>query len=115
MADRRSDNDGGRNKRQKVDSDAANNPYLAHMYNDNNNDDGNQSYDRSYNGGGAGPSDGLKHFKRHATTTALAAKAEDGPYNAFNGNPLSEKYFRILKTRRNLPVHAQRWVASYLW
>ena len=45
---------------------------------------------------------------RHATTAAMAEKAEDGPTNPFNGQPLSNKYFSILKTRRNLPVHVQR-------
>ena len=38
----------------------------------------------------------------------MAKKAEDGPSNPFNGQPLSQKYFSILKTRRNLPVHVQR-------
>lgn len=108
MADRRNDVENGRSKRQKVDSDPASNPYLAHMYDEDSADT--QNYGRSYNGGGSGPADGLKHFKRHATTSALAAKAEDGPSNPFTGKPLSEKYFRILKTRRGLPVHAQRYV-----
>ncbi|KAJ9623058.1 DEAH-box ATP-dependent RNA helicase prp43 [Taxawa tesnikishii (nom. ined.)] len=117
MADRRSGQDGGRAKRQKVsDSDPSSNPYLAHMYPDEAADD--QGYDNgNYSNGGAtlratsngqGQPDGLKHFKRHQTTAALAKKAEDGPSNPFNGNPLSERYFGILKTRRNLPVHAQR-------
>jgi pre-mRNA-splicing factor ATP-dependent RNA helicase DHX15/PRP43 len=38
----------------------------------------------------------------------MAKKAEDGPENPFKGGVLSERYFGILKTRRNLPVHAQR-------
>ncbi|KAF1349061.1 pre-mRNA-splicing factor ATP-dependent RNA helicase PRP43 [Delphinella strobiligena] len=108
MTDRRSQVDNGRNKRQKTTTEDLNNPYLAHMYEGGNN----QGYENG-NGNGyttlsSGSSDGLTHFKRHETTSAQAAKAEDGPNNPFNGNPLSEKYFRILKTRRNLPVHAQR-------
>jgi pre-mRNA-splicing factor ATP-dependent RNA helicase DHX15/PRP43 len=63
------------------------NPYLAHMY-DNENP--------------------LSRFQRHETTTAQAQVAEDGPNNPFNGAPLSQRYFNILKTRRDLPVHKQR-------
>ncbi|KAI9666800.1 MAG: DEAH-box ATP-dependent RNA helicase prp43 [Alyxoria varia] len=47
-------------------------------------------------------------FKRHATKAKQAKEAEDGPDNPFNGKPLSDKYFSILESRRNLPVHAQR-------
>ena len=47
-------------------------------------------------------------LRRHATTAAQAKAAEDGPNNPFTGKPLSQQYFRILKTRRDLPVHAQR-------
>lgn len=50
----------------------------------------------------------LKGLKRHETTAAEAEKVEDGPLNAFTGNSLSEKYFDILKVRRDLPVHSQR-------
>lgn len=49
-----------------------------------------------------------KDFKRHKTTAAIAMKAEDGPSNPFTGEPLSNQYFKILQTRRNLPVHVQR-------
>ena len=104
MSDRRS-GDESRAKRQKMESDPASNPYLAHM---NHNEDNGYSNGRS----DGGASDGLTHFKRHQTTAQLAAKAEDGPSNPFNGKNLSERYFGILKTRRNLPVHAQRYVAS---
>ena len=38
----------------------------------------------------------------------MAKLAEDGPNNPYNGRSLSKSYFNILKTRRNLPVHAQR-------
>ena len=47
-------------------------------------------------------------FKWHATSASMAAVAENGPNNPFNSKPLSREYFRILKTRRDLPVHAQR-------
>lgn len=101
MADRRSDgeDDGAARKRVKM-SDPKNNPYLAHHYEDNESN----GYSNGYSNG----SGGLDHLKRHATTTAQAQKAEDGPNNPFNGKPLSQQYFNILKTRRNLPVHAQR-------
>ena len=64
-------------------------------------------------GGQANPrSDGnetiLSTFKRHQTTAELASMAEDGPENPMNGKPLSKNYFKILQSRRNLPVHAQR-------
>lgn len=114
MADRRPGaEDYARSKRQKVsDTDPSSNPYLAHMYPDEAADDG---YSNGYGAklkptaNGDGPSDGLKSLKRHATTTAQATKAENGPANPFNGKNLSERYFGILKTRRNLPVHAQRY------
>lgn len=94
MADNRSDSEGGaRAKRQKMDAgDPKNNPYLAHMYENNN----------------ASDNSALAKFKRHQTTAALAKKAEDGDINPFTGRPFSSKYFSILKTRRDLPVHTQR-------
>lgn len=95
MVERRTDlEDGSRAKRQKMDSgDPRDNPYLAHMYEGAN---------------GADTHSALAKFKRHQTTAALAKKAEDGDINPFNGQPFSSKYFSILKSRRDLPVHAQR-------
>ena len=88
------------------------NPYLAHM--DQQQDDG-FGYSNGYGHGlksgtmnGASTGTTLAKFPRHATTAAMASKAEDGPNNPFNGKPLSDQYFNILRTRRNLPVHAQR-------
>jgi pre-mRNA-splicing factor ATP-dependent RNA helicase DHX15/PRP43 len=81
-------------KRQKTNglTNPASNPYLAHMYPSSSpkNDDG------------------LRGLKRHETTAAQGMKAEDGPNNPFTGKSLTKKYFNILKTRRNLPVSAQR-------
>jgi pre-mRNA-splicing factor ATP-dependent RNA helicase DHX15/PRP43 len=79
-------------KRQKTSADMApeSNPYLAHMY-------------PSQTNGAS-----LRSFKRHATTAAQARQAEDGPLNPFTGKELSKRYFGILETRRNLPVHSQR-------
>ncbi|KAI7123847.1 putative pre-mRNA-splicing factor ATP-dependent RNA helicase, partial [Hortaea werneckii] len=92
-------------KRQKISDDsdmdsAKNNPYLAHMH------DGDESNGASGQANGNGSS--IAGLTRHATTAKAAAKAEDGPLNPFNGNQLSDRYFSILKGRRNLPVHAQR-------
>jgi hypothetical protein len=105
MADRRpspSADGGSRAKRIKTgpsDMDPKSNPYLAHHYED----------DANGHGNGYGADDTpLAKFKRHQTTAAQAARAEDGPNNPFTGQPLSQKYFNILKARRDLPVHAQR-------
>ncbi|KAI1432381.1 P-loop containing nucleoside triphosphate hydrolase protein [Xylaria sp. CBS 124048] len=50
----------------------------------------------------------FRHFQRRQTTAKQAKKTEDGEINPFTGQPHSERYFSILKTRRNLPVHQQR-------
>lgn len=105
MADRRpapDDADMPKGKRPKTtDLDPTANPYLAHHYESNG---GYQS--NGYNGNSG--STALSNFKRHATTALQAHDVEDGPNNPFNGNPLSQQYFKILKTRRDLPVHKQR-------
>lgn len=93
MADQ---SDAPRAKRQKteqMETDPRSNPYLAHMYDK-------DSYQSSP----------LAKLKRHKTTMEQARKAEDGDANPFNGAPLSSEYFKILKARRDLPVHAQRFV-----
>jgi pre-mRNA-splicing factor ATP-dependent RNA helicase DHX15/PRP43 len=93
-------------KRQKTNDDRAN-PYLAHMHDDSTN--GIDLDDATTNGNGGNHASGsLSSFKRHHTTDKQAKIAEDGPNNPFNGNPLSQRYMSILKTRRGLPVHAQR-------
>ena len=108
-------------KKPQPDMDPRMNPYLAHMYPEEWEDKSEENgYVNGYSfnsgpgrAGGAGyASVAFKKFKRHATTAALAAKAEDGPNNPFNEQPLSERYFTILKGRRQLPVHAQRQVQS---
>jgi len=81
-------------KRQKMDP--GSNPYLAHMH------DNNDGYDKKKG------SSSLTNFKKHATTSKQAQIAEDGPLNPFTGKQLSDRYFSILKTRRNLPVQLQR-------
>ena len=77
---------------------AYNNPYLAHML-----------PDQGYLPPVAAARGPLRDFKKRATTAAQAAKAEDGPDNPFTLRPLSRNYFDILKKRRDLPVHAQRY------
>lgn len=90
-------------KRQKT-LDPKDNPYLAHMYEDN-----------ASNGYGNGAENSpLAKFERHKTTAKMARKVEDSEVNPFNGKPLSQRYMSILKTRRDLPVHAQRSVNPYL-
>ena len=88
--DRRPEAEGNpRAKRLKVsDVDPKDNPYLAHRYEE----------------------PAKNKFRRYATTAAMAKEAEDGPNNFLTGQSLSAQYFRILETRRNLPVHAQRYV-----
>ncbi|KAJ2906286.1 pre-mRNA splicing factor ATP-dependent RNA helicase prp43 [Zalerion maritima] len=75
--------------------DPSNNPYLAHMYPNSNS--------QSSNGSGA-----FSNFQRRKTTAQQAEKVEDENFNAFTGNPHTKKYFNILKSRRDLPVHKQR-------
>ncbi|KAK5108974.1 DEAH-box ATP-dependent RNA helicase prp43 [Meristemomyces frigidus] len=88
------------------------NPYLAHMYNDNESqhDSGVSLSDAaSLNGHPNGNGSNGSAMKRHATTMKQAQTAEDGPHNYFKpAAQLSDRYFGILKTRRGLPVHAQR-------
>jgi len=78
---------------------AYNNPYLAHMLPD-------EGYSPNVQAS-RGP---LRDFVKRNTTAAQAAKAEDGPENPFTLRPLSHNYFNILQKRRELPVHAQRYV-----
>lgn len=99
-------------KRQKMADDKADrqNPYLAHMYNSDEPADSGVSLNGMSNGSSLGSSKhgALSKIKRHASTAKQAKEAEDGPLNPFTGSNLSERYFGILKTRRDLPVHAQR-------
>lgn len=62
-------------------------------------------------GAASGP---LRDFRQRQTTATQARKAEDGPDNPFTLRPLSKQYFDILKKRRDLPVHAQRYVPHIL-
>ncbi|KAL2829928.1 P-loop containing nucleoside triphosphate hydrolase protein [Aspergillus cavernicola] len=105
MVDRRSDSENGsRAKRQKMDksgTDPRENPYLAHMYADTSSN-GNSSSQADNNNSAFGK------LQRHQTTAAQAKKVEDNDFNPFTNRPFSSKYFSILKTRRDLPVHAQR-------
>ncbi len=89
------------------------NPYLAHHY------EGASESHNGYSNGYGRPANKFNgtsntstpRMPRHETNAAMARKAEDGPNNPFNGRPFSTSYFNILKTRRNLPVHAQRSVS----
>ena len=100
----------------KKEKDPRSNPYLAHMYEEKEEDEGDVGYNGYSNGYGKGTSrtngvsdsSTLARLPRHKTTAAMATNAENGPNNPFSGQPLSKQYFNILKTRRNLPVHQQR-------
>ncbi|KAL2149529.1 hypothetical protein VTH82DRAFT_8180 [Thermothelomyces myriococcoides] len=65
------------------------NPYLAHLNNE-------------------GFKSPLDDFEPRKTTAVQAEKAEDSDINPWTGERHSEQYFKILKTRRELPVHKQR-------
>ncbi|KKP03885.1 pre-mRNA-splicing factor ATP-dependent RNA helicase prp43 [Trichoderma harzianum] len=103
MADRgakraSADSEESSNKKTKMDGKA--NPYLAHMYEEENG-----------NGWGSGepsPNSPLAGMKRRQTSAQEASKAEDSDSNPFTGRQHSQKYFQILQTRRDLPVHKQR-------
>lgn len=86
------------------------NPYLAHW--SNGNDDGDTK--DSKNGFGLNDllpkGSPLAQFERRKTTAKQAFEAENGDNNPFTGEPHSQQYFNILKTRSNLPVHKQRSV-----
>lgn len=75
------------------------NPYLAHMYEG--------DADGDANGSGP-PGSAFAGVKRRNTTAKQAEKIEDGDTNPFTGRPHSAQYFRILESRRDLPVHKQR-------
>jgi pre-mRNA-splicing factor ATP-dependent RNA helicase DHX15/PRP43 len=79
--------------------DPRSNPYLAHMY---------EGQSNGYSNGASETGTALDKMKRHQTTAQQAQDVEDGDVNPFTGKPYSERYMSILKTRRNLPVHAQR-------
>ncbi len=117
MADRRPDSqENSRSKRLKTSSspddnnmDPKTNPYLAHMYDGSDNQQSSNGHSARNGANGSSGNGALAGMTRHKTTMAQANKAEDGPDNPFNGKPLSMRYFSILKTRRGLPVHAQRY------
>jgi pre-mRNA-splicing factor ATP-dependent RNA helicase DHX15/PRP43 len=103
MADRRPDDQemtAAKRVKTERSTDPASNPYLAHHYNGN-----------GYASANASP---LAKFQRHNTTAKQAHVAEDGPKNPFTGTDLSTTYFSILKTRRDLPVHKQRFVSIHI-
>lgn len=75
------------------------NPYLAHW---------NTGYDDMASSDFKPKRDPLANFERRKTTAKQAFEAENSDHNPFTGEPHSQQYFNILKTRRNLPVHQQR-------
>jgi pre-mRNA-splicing factor ATP-dependent RNA helicase DHX15/PRP43 len=84
-----------RKKAKKGDSDGdVYNPYLAHM---------DPSSDSPFSG-----------MTRRQVTAEQISKVEDLSTNAFTGVEHTQKYFQILRTRRDLPVHKQRYVVSLI-
>lgn len=95
---------------QSGDKGSAKNPYLAHLeQEDEKNGNGNGAYYNSAIPQGSP----LHKFIRRETTAKEASKAEDSDNNPFTGQPHSQQYFKILKGRRNLPVHKQRYVHQF--
>ena len=99
-------------KRQKTANgtvDPRDNPYLQHMFTD----EGESSYaaytepPKRLNGAVGG--DPFSQFRQHETTAKMARRVEDGQSNPFTGAPFSSRYISIMKARRDLPVHAQRF------
>lgn len=82
---------------RKGDSGVENNPYLAHL-----------NQETTGNSGDIPSGSPLHKFTRRETTAKQAAEAEDSNDNPFTGEPHSQQYFKILKGRRDLPVHKQR-------
>lgn len=76
--------------------DMAPNPYLAHLEQDNGPSMRSSEYPL-FNG-----------VTRHASTAPSAVAIEDNAINAWTGGTHSQRYFGILKTRRDLPVNQQR-------
>ena len=103
---------------RKKEPDPRANPYLAHRYEESVESEGDYNgYSNGYGRptsrvNGLSNASSLTRFPRHKSTAAMAKTAEDGPNNPFSGQPLSSQYFNILKTRRNLPVHQQRYVTG---
>ncbi|GAB1313095.1 DEAH-box ATP-dependent RNA helicase prp43 [Madurella fahalii] len=87
-----SDNQDPKRIKTNGDGDTKMNPYLAHL------NEGSRN----------GFQSPLDELERHKTTALQAARAEDSDINPWTGNLHSQQYFKILKTRRDLPVHKQR-------
>lgn len=84
-------------KKEEDDEDKKN-PYLAHMYENNAN--------------GFSSDDPFAHFKVRETTAKQVEAVENLDHNAFTGKAHTQKYFDILRVRRDLPVHKQRYAPS---
>lgn len=89
------DSDSPSKKKMKAAVAPENNPYLSHMYRDQE-----SNCDDNW--------DAFSGFRRRRTTARQAEGVEDGKLNPFTHNPHTFQYFSILKARRNLPVHKQR-------
>lgn len=87
------------------------NPYLAHWSNGNGADGDVQDEKNGFGFEDRLPKGSpLAKFQPRNTTAKQASEAEDSDNNPFTGEPHSQQYFNILKSRRNLPVHKQRLV-----
>ncbi|ERS96605.1 pre-mRNA-splicing factor ATP-dependent RNA helicase DHX15/PRP43 [Sporothrix schenckii 1099-18] len=107
-----------KSKTPKVDSDSdassakkpAKNPYLAHLEDEGSNGNDGDEFDQDKGKQPLYSSDdnGFAGMTRHQTTAEQVSRVEHEEYNAFTGRRHTQQYFRILETRKGLPVHKQR-------
>lgn len=77
------------------------NPYLAHMHQDGGN---------GYNSDEPSRDSPFAGMTRRHTTAEQHTRVEDLATNPFTQREHTQKYFQILQSRRDLPVHKQRYV-----
>lgn len=85
----------------------AKNPYLAHLEDDEGNSSGSAA-DKGKQPLYTTDENGFAGMVRHQTTAEQVTRVEHEEYNAFTNRAHTQQYFRILETRKGLPVHKQR-------
>lgn len=79
------------------------NPYAAHL----DSPQQQQQQQRGSNGAATNGSNPLDGWITRKVVGKQVEAAMDGPINPFTARPHSQRYFEILKQRKNLPVHQQ--------